>query len=105
MFSGQTRLSFLLDLFEEDLARHRRNLNNLVTVQRRYNSEQFNEVMRLEAELGEITANLMRLIESNEALQYTIYEDLCLRVFSKELYLALLQHLVMRRFFPASGHF
>ena len=63
-YAGQARLAFLLDIFEEDLSRHRHNLNTLVRVQQRYNAEQFNEVMRLESELGQITANLLHLIDS-----------------------------------------
>ena len=46
------------------MSRHRHNLNTLVRVQQRYNAEQFNEVMRLESELGQITANLLHLIDS-----------------------------------------
>lgn len=86
--SGQTRLAFLLDLFEEDLARHRQNLNSLVSLQRRYNAEQFNEVMRLEAELGQITVNLLRLIESKYYIILLVYyyvPSISLRIICYEL--------------------
>jgi len=61
--SGQNRLAFLLDMFEEDLQRHRDNLTSLVNLQRRYNREQLSEIRRFENELGEVTVTLNNLIE------------------------------------------
>ncbi|KAF6034974.1 hypothetical protein EB796_006717 [Bugula neritina] len=61
---GQNRLAFLLDMFEEDLQRHRDNLTSLVNLQRRYNREQLSEIRRFENELGEVTVTLNNLIEA-----------------------------------------
>ena len=79
-YAGQARLAFLLDIFEEDLSRHRHNLNTLARVQQRYNAEQFNEVMRLESELGQITANLLHLIDSECLISWLIF-PLCIPLF------------------------
>jgi len=53
-----------MDVFEEDLQRHRTNLASLIRAQQRYNNAEREEIIRLERELRDMTGNLLSLIES-----------------------------------------